>query len=611
MSFIKNNFSLIKKSPSLLVNNPHVLLLYEQVILWREKNIKQRHFILILSFLVGIFTAVAAIILKNALLLMKEIVSQNISGLHFFYLIAPVLGIFLAGLYVRLVVKDDISHGVTKILYAISQRKARIKPHNMWSSMFASTLTIGFGGSVGAEAPIVLTGSAIGSNLARFFKMDQKTLMMMVGCGASGAIGGIFNAPIAGVVFTLEVLMMDLTLTSIIPLLIASVTATATSYFFMGDKALFHLSSFDSFSLDRIPYLLLLGIVCGIVSLYFTRVINRLEDFFGRLKNPAIKLTIGGLLLSSLIFFLPALYGEGYDTIELLLNGNPEKLMEGSVFYQFKHHSWILFVYLGLTVLFKVVATSATNGAGGTGGIFAPSLFIGCITGYMVAIGLNYFNLGIPERNFAFAGMAGVMSAVMHAPLTGIFLIAELTGGYSLFMSLMITSTVAYLTILIFEPHSIYSMRLAKKGELITHHKDKAVLTFLNTNDEIETDFTTVNPEMYLGDLIRKIATSSRNIFPVVNNDGVFLGILHLDEVRNIMFRTELYQRFTVRRLMVSPPAIIKRTDSMENVMKTFDKTKAWNLPVVDENGVYLGYVSKSSLFDSYRHVMLEQFSDD
>ncbi len=610
-SFIINNYSFIKKTPSLLFKNIYVLALYEQVIVWRESKIKHHHFILMLSLMVGFSTALAAILLKNAIHFMKDVVSLNMNGINYLYLAAPAVGIFLASYYVRKIVKDDISHGVTKILYSISQKKARIKPHNMWSSMIASTLTIGFGGSVGAEAPIVLTGSAIGSNLARFFKMDQKTLMMMVGCGASGAIGGIFNAPIAGVVFTLEVLMIDLTMTSMVPLLISSVTATATSYFFMGSKAMFHLSTVDSFSLGRIPYLLLLGIACGLVALYFTRSLNRLEDFFRNIKKPYIKIVIGGITLSALIFFLPALYGEGYDTIELLLNAEPEKVMQGSLFYQFKNHSWVLFLYLGLTVLFKVFATSATNGGGGTGGIFAPSLFIGSITGYMVAIGLNYFDLGIPEKNFAFAGMAGVMSAVMHAPLTGIFLIAEVTGGYNLFMSLMITSTIAYLTIIVFERHSIYSMRLAKKGELITHHKDKAVLTFLNMKDEIETDLTQVEPDTSLGDLIKIISASQRNIFPVVNKEGLFLGIVHLDEVRNIMFRPELYQRFTARRLMISPPEILKRTDSMEKVMAAFDKSNAWNLPVVNEDGLYIGYVSKSSLFNSYRQILLERFSDD
>lgn len=585
---------------------------YQNMILWRERNIKQDQFIIILSLLVGIFTALAAIILKNIIHLIKSFLVDNINinGVNYLFLAFPAAGILLASLYVRLFVKDDISHGITKILYAISQRKARIKPHNMWSSIIASALTIGFGGSVGAEAPIVLTGSAIGSNLGRFFKMDQKVLMLMVGCGAAGAIGGIFNAPIAGVVFTLEVLMVDLTMSSIIPLLISSVTATAMSYFFMGSEAMFNFKTFEPFALSRIPYLLLLGIVCGFVSLYFTRGVNSMETFFGKMKSPYTKLAIGGVILSGLIFFLPSLYGEGYDTISVLLNDDPNKIMAGSLFYGYKNYEWVLFIYLGLTVVFKIVATSSTNGAGGTGGIFAPSLFVGCLTGYLVALLLHFMGINIPERNFAFAGMAGVMSAVMHAPLTGIFLIAELTGGYSLFMTLMITSTVAYLTIIIFEPHSLYAMRLAKKGELLTHHKDKVVLTLLKMDNLIETDLKQVHPDMNLGDLVKVISSSKRNIFPVVSRKGLYLGEVQLDEVRNIMFRQELYSRFTVRRLMISPPAIITVEESMDKVMNTFDKCKAWNLPVVDQEGKYLGYVSKSQIFNSYRQVLVH-FSDD
>lgn len=590
----------------------HLIRHYQNMILWRERKIKQDQFIIILSLLVGIFTAMAAIILKNTIHLIKSFLEDNINinGVNYLYLAFPAAGILFASLYVRLFVKDDISHGITKILYAISQRKARIKPHNMWSSMIASALTIGFGGSVGAEAPIVLTGSAIGSNLGRFFKMDQKVLMLMVGCGASGAIGGIFNAPIAGVVFTLEVLMVDLTMSSIIPLLISSVTATAMSYFFMGSNVMFDFKAYEPFSLHRIPYLLLLGVVCGFVSLYFTRGTIKLESFFGKIKNPYTKLAIGGVILSGLIFFLPALYGEGYDTISVLLNDNPDQTMAGSLFYGYKHYEWILFIYLGLTLVFKIVATTSTNGAGGTGGIFAPSFFVGCLTGYLVAFLLHFLGINIPERNFAFAGMAGVMSAVMHAPLTGVFLIAELTGGYSLFMSLIITSTVAYLTIIIFEPHSLYAMRLAKKGELLTHHKDKVVLTLMKMNNVIETDLKKVDPNMSLGDLVKVISSSNRNVFPVVDRHGIYLGEVQLDEVRNIMFRQELYSRFSVRRLMVSPAATIQIDDSMDAVMGTFDKCKAWNLPVIDKEGRYLGYVSKSQIFNSYRQVLVH-FSDD
>lgn len=590
----------------------HLLNKYQDLLTWRKQSIKQDNFIIVLSLMVGIFTAIAAITLKNAVHFIKGFIDAhiNIDGVNYLYLAFPATGILIASLYVRFFVKDDISHGITKILYAISQKKARIKAHNMWSSMVASTFTIGFGGSVGAEAPIVLTGSAIGSNLARFFKMDQKVLMLMVGCGAAGAIGGIFNAPIAGVVFTLEVLMVDLTMYSVIPLLISSVTATAISYFFMGKVVMFDFESVEPFALRRIPYLLILGIACGFVSLYFTRGISGLENFYRKIKSPYVKLTIGGIVLSLLIFFLPALYGEGYDTISMLLNENSDKLLEGSAFYNYREFPWMIFLYLGLTILFKIVATASTNGAGGTGGIFAPSLFVGCLTGYLVAISLNLLGLDIPEKNFAFAGMSGVMSAVMHAPLTGIFLIAELTGGYNLFMSLMITSTVAYLTIIIFEPHSLYAKRLAKKGELITHHKDKAVLTLLTMDLVIEHDLKPVDPEMHLGELVHVIAASNRNIFPVVNNDGIYLGEVSLEEIRNIMFRHELYHRFTVRKLMITPASTIKIGDSMENVMQKFDKSKAWNLPVVDTENRYVGYISKSRLFDVYREVLVDISND-
>lgn len=587
--------------------------LYENMIVWRERKIPMQNFIIILSLIVGVLTAFAAIVLKNIIHLIKGFLEENINieGVNYLYLLFPAMGILLASLFVRYIVKDDISHGITKILFAISQRKARIKPHNIWSSMVASGLTIGFGGSVGAEAPIVLTGSAIGSNLGRFFKMDQKTLMMLVGCGAAGAIGGIFNAPIAGVVFTLEVLMYELTMTSVVPLLISAVTATSVSYFFMGSEVMFDFSSnFEPFSLRRIPYLLVLGVMCGFVSLYFTRGMNRIENFFRKRKNPYTKLFYGGLTLSLLIFLLPALYGEGYDTIAVLLGDDPEKIMEGSMFYAFREYSWVLLIYLGLTVLFKIVASASTNGAGGTGGIFAPSLFVGCLTGYLVAAAFNQFGFDIPERNFAFAGMAGVMSAVMHAPLTGIFLIAELTGGYSLFMSLMITSVVAFITIRIFEPHSLYSMRLAKKGELLTHNKDKAVLTFLTIDNVIDKTRICLNPDMKLGEVVKILTTSKANIFPVIDKKGYYLGELNIDEIRNIMFRPELYSRFRVRRLMVSPPETIKMNYSMDKIMKVFENTSTWDLPVVDDAGKYQGYISKSEMLSTYRQVLLH-FSDE
>ena len=589
--------------------------LFQQFLLWREKNIKEKQFILVLSFLVGIFTAITALILKVLIHWIQNFLTNNFNTTeaNYLYLVYPVVGIFLAGLFVRRVVKDDISHGVTKILYAISRRQGRIKRHNTWSSVIASSTTIGFGGSVGAEAPIVLTGSAIGSNLGSVFKMEHRTLMLLVGCGAAGAIAGIFKAPIAGLVFTLEVLMIDLTMTSLLPLLISAVTAATVSYITTGTEAMFKFHLDQPFEMERIPYVIMLGIFCGLVSLYFTRAMNSVEGLFGKLKSPYQKLALGGAMLSILIFLFPPLYGEGYDTIELLLNGTSnadwDTVMNNSLFYG---HGNLLLLYLLLIILFKVFASSATNGGGGCGGIFAPSLYLGCIAGFVFAFFSNKFDFSyyLPEKNFALLGMAGVMSGVMHAPLTGVFLIAELTGGYDLFLPLMIVSASSYLTIIVFEPHSIYSMRLAKKGELITHHKDKAVLTLMKMENVVEKNFVAVHPEMDLGELVKAISASRRNIFPVTDQAGILLGIVILDDIRNIMFRQELYHRFTVGKLMTAIPARLYDTDSMEQVMRTFDDTQAWNLPVVDKEGHYLGFVSKSKIFNSYRQVLVH-FSED
>ena len=593
--------------------------LFIRFLSWREKKIKDKHFVLILSFVVGILTALAASLLKFLIEYIKHFLTENFdtTGVNWLYLVYPVVGIFLTGLFIRKVVRDDISHGVTKILYAISRRQSRIKRHNTWSSLFASAITIGFGGSVGAEAPIVLTGSAIGSNLGSVFKMEHRTLMLLVGCGAAGAVAGIFKAPIAGLVFTLEVLMIDLTMGSLLPLLVSSVTAATVSYILHGTEAMFEFRMDEPFLMERIPAVLLLGILCGLVSLYFTRAMNRIEGVFRRYSNPYIKLVIGGAMLSLLIFMFPSLYGEGYDTIHMLLNGTSvadwDKVMDNSIFYGYGN---LLLIYLALVVLFKVFATSATNGGGGCGGTFAPSLFLGCVVGFVFSHFCNGYSLAplisdnIPEKNFALLGMAGMMSGVMHAPLTGIFLIAELTGGYDLFLPLMMVSVSAYLTIMIFEPHSIYSMRLAQKGELLTHNKDKSVLTLMDIESVVETDFQKVHPEQDLGEMVKVISMAKRNMFPVVDARGVLLGIVILDDIRHIMFRQELYHRFTVGRFMVVPPARINMDDSMEEVMRKFDKTKAWNLPVVDEDGKYKGFLSKSRILNTYRQTLVD-FSED
>ena len=588
---------------------------FYRFLLWRERHIRERNFILLISFLVGIGAATASLLLKFLIHTIQQLLWANIrEGANYWLLLYPIIGILLAGVFVYYVVRDDISHGVTKILYAISQRKSRIKPHNMWSSLVASSLTIGFGGSVGAEAPIVLTGAAIGSNLGRLFRMEQKTLMLLVGCGAAGAVAGIFKAPIAGLVFVIEVLMLDLTMTSVLPLLISSVTAATMSYVFSGTEAMFQFSQTEEFVMERIPYVLLLGIFCGLVSLYFTRAMLRVEGIYAGLSHRWQRFILGAAMLSLLIFLFPPLYGEGYDTIETLLNGDFIHLMDQSPFLGMENGYWGIVIFLGLILLTKVFASAATNGGGGCGGVFAPSLYIGCIAGFIFSHVLNFFGLPVdlPEKNFALMGMAGTMSAVMHAPLTGVFLIAELTGGYNLFLPLMITSIGSYVTIRAFEPHSLYTMRLAQKGELLTHHKDKAVLTLMNVGSVIETDFIAVRPDMSLGDVVKEaIAKSSRSMFPVVNTEGVLLGIVLVDNIRNIMFRPELYERFRVSRFMVSPPARIVNDMPMEKIMHIFDDTKAWNLPVVDTEGTYIGFVSKSKIFNAYREVLVDTFTGD
>ena len=586
----------------------------ETLLDWREKHISEKQMVLLLSFFVGAFSALAAVILKTLIHLIQHFIQTYLiaGGHEFWYIICPMIGIALTALFVRYVVRDDISHGITKILYAISQRKAIIKAHNMWTSIVGSALTIGFGGSVGAEAPIVLTGAAIGSNLAKFFRLDQKTMMLMIGCGAAGAIGGIFEAPIAGLVFTLEVLMMDLTMTSVAPLLISSVTATTISYVFTGTQPMFILNVIEPFAIGRIPWYILLGVVCGFASLYFTRGMNGLEQWFKRnIRSIGLKILVGGVTLGMLVFLFPPLYGEGYDVIVELINGESQSAIQYSPFAKLGDASLVLLCYFVAIILLKIVASVATNGGGGVGGIFAPSLFMGALVGFVTARLLNMTGIMVPESNFALIGMAGLMSGVMHAPLTGIFLIAELTGGYHLFLPLMIVSVCSFLIIKLFEPHSLYAMRLAQKGELLTHNKDRSILTLLKMDNVLEKDLTAVSPDMTLGELVKCIASGHRNIFPVVDKKGHLCGVLLLDEVRNIMFQPRLYDRFTVHDLMTAPQAIITNDMPMEKVMEIFEDTGAWNLPVIDASSKkYLGFVSKSKIFESYRHVLVH-FSEE
>ncbi|MCR4663744.1 MAG: chloride channel protein [Paludibacteraceae bacterium] len=586
---------------------------WDQALQWRERHIKENTFVLIMALVVGACSALAAYLLKACIGGIKLLVTDVLikDGNTFWYLLTPMIGIALASLFVHYIVRDDISHGITRILYAISQRKSIIKLHNTWSSIAGSALTIGFGGSVGAEAPIVLTGAAIGSNIAKTFRMNQKTMMLMIGCGAAGAIGGIFKAPIAGFVFTLEVLMMDLTMASVAPLMIASVTSTAITYIILGTDAMFSQQMIEDFAVSRVPWYILLGLLCGLVSLYFTRATTRLETWFkANIRSVGVKIIVGGTMLGLLIYLFPPLYGEGYDIIAGLINGDPLSAYGSSPWVRWGQEGWMIIVYFVLIILLKVVASVATNGGGGVGGIFAPTLFTGAIVGFVFARILNTTGMSLPEANLALVGMAGLMSGVMHAPLTGIFLIAEMTGGYHLFMPLMIVSVMSYVLIMVFEPHSIYARRLAQKGELLTHNKDRSVLRLMHLASVLEKDLQTVPPEMELGELVKVIAKSRRNIFPVTDGQGRLKGVLLLDEVRNIMFQPRLYKRFKVGELMTSPAAVLDEQMPMEKVMEKFEDTGAWNLPVTDNEGRYLGMVSKSKIFSTYREVLVD-FSDE
>lgn len=587
--------------------------LWMKLVLWREHHVKERSFLVILALVVGVLCGFAAQLLKFLIHEIATFLTSHFSATsaNYLYLVYPVVGILIVTVFIRFVVKDNISHGVTKVLYAISRRKSRIKKRNVYASLIASSVTIGFGGSVGAEGPIVMTGAAIGSNVGQAFRLSPRILMILVGCGAAAGIAGIFRAPIAGMLFTLEVLMIDMSRLTVMPLLVSSVAGATVAYILEGYDAEFFFSQSEQFMTRKIPYAILLGIFCGFISLYFTKSIFMMETFFKKIGQTWAKICVGGSILAILIFIFPPLYGEGYGAINNLLDGNAAAVVDGTFFYVDRDSIWFLALYILAAMLMKVFATAATNGAGGVGGTFAPSLFVGALSGFVFAYILNNLSLGIDisTKNFTLLGMAGVMSGVMHAPLMGIFLTAEMTGGYNLFLPLLIVSGLSYMTIKMFEPYSIYTMRLAQKGDLLTHEKDKAVLTLLKVDNLIEKDFREVHPEMNLKEVVDIIAKSNRNLFPVTDSDGNLKGIVLLDDIRNIMFRADLYKKMHVTRFMSMPPALIEINSPMEKVMETFDKTHAWNLPVV-ENGKYIGFVSKSKIFNSYRRV-LRHYTDD
>jgi CIC family chloride channel protein len=572
---------------------------------------RQRQLVLVLSLVIGLLSGLAAVLLKNTVFYTHELITHgfNFGDANYLYLAFPFFGILITVIFAVYIIRDDIRHGVSRILYAISRRNGKLDKHNIYSSMVGSTFTVAFGGSVGLEAPIVLTGSSLGSYFGQLFHLNRKTMMVLVGAGASGAIAGIFKAPIAAVVFSLEVLMIDLTMGALIPLLIASAVGAMVAFFLMGSGVLFSFNLSEGFSLQHLPFYALLGLLTGLVSLYFTRTSMYIESKMKKIQNRFLKVFVGGVALGVMIFALPSLYGEGYEFLHLLINQQVDGLVNAKLLGH-TSNIYYLILFLGLILVFKVVAMAVTNGSGGVGGVFAPSLFMGGVFGVFYAKIINLLPFGgVPEKNMALVGMSGVMAGVMHAPLTGIFLIAEFTGGYELFTPLIVTATISFITINYFEPHSIYTKRLAQRGELFTHHKDKSVLQMMRIQNHLEKNFKTINREATLGDLVKVIAQSERNVIPVVDEDQVFYGVVFINDIRTIMFQPELYDTTMVSELMYMPDTIVDPDESMEEVARKFQETSHYNLPVI-KDGKYLGFVSRARIFSAYRK-LLKEFSEE
>ena len=585
---------------------------FQKFLLWKTNNLTQHQFILILSALIGLASGLGAVLIKNLTHFIQELLEGKLIANvhHAFYFIFPVIGLALTLLILKYGLNKKIGHGIPSTLYAISKRKGIMKPFQMYASLITAPITVGFGGSVGLEGPTVATGASLGSNIARIFQMNQTSRTLLIGCAAAGAMSSIFKAPIAAIIFAIEVFSLDLTLVSMLPLLIASVSAILTSYFFFGSDIILPFKLTDKFLISEVPFYVILGVLAAFCSMYFTSVYFKINELFKRIGSPMRRLLIGGIGLGILVYMIPPLYGEGYNVINNLLTENYLKALGTNFFNAYLENIWVVIALLAGLVIFKIVATSLTFGAGGIGGIFAPVLFMGSAMGHGFALIVN--NLGILKNpisvsSFTLVGMAGLMAGVLHAPLTAIFLIAELTGGYGLFVPLMITATISFMITNQFQPHSVYTMELAMKGELLTHDKDKAVLTLMNIRRLIETNFIKLEVDMTLGDVIHKgVTKSSRNLYPVLDNKGRFVGIILLDDIRPIMFDRELYDKVTVQELMQRAPEIIDiRKDRMQDIMRKFQESDAWNLPVI-ENDKYIGFVSKSKLLTAYRQKLIE-----
>tara|TARA_R110002051_G_scaffold250833_1_gene310186 strand:+ start:6490 stop:8283 length:1794 start_codon:yes stop_codon:yes gene_type:complete len=585
---------------------------FTKFLVWRVKHISERQFIYLLSILVGFTSGVGAVILKNLTHFFQHLLEGKLVNDYHqaFLFVFPIIGLIFVYFVIKYIIRNKVNHGIPSTLYAISKHKGIMRRYQMFGSLLTAPLTVGFGGSVGLEGPSVATGAAISSNIARLFHMNQTNRNLLIGCAAAGALSSIFKAPIAAIIFAIEVFSLDLTIASMLPLLLASISAIITSYFFFGDDVLLPFKIEDSFKINDVPFFMVLGIVAGLTSIYFTEIYDRIHKFFNTIKSPIKRLIIGGMGLGILIYFIPPLYGEGFDVINSLVQGNPEKVLKNNIFDLDLTNVWMIILLLIGLVLFKIIASSLTFGAGGVGGIFAPTLFMGSIMGNCVAKVINnlyIFNFKVSESNFTLVGMAGLMAGVLHAPLTAIFLIAEVTGGYELFIPLMITAAISYSITKYANPHSVYNMELGRKGDLITHDKDHAVLTLMDIDKVIEDNFSIVHSTMSLGDIVHKaVVKSSRNIFPVIDpKDKTLLGIILLDDIRSIMFNQKLYQEIFASDVMHTPPEIIELDkDKMTDIMQKFQDSGAWNLPVI-KNGAYVGFISKSKLLTAYRRKLI------
>lgn len=574
------------------------------------RRLSNSQMMMLLAVVVGVLAGLGTYLFEILLYAIKNGLTRwfPVDSAHFLFLIYPVVGIILASLFVKYIVRDNISEGVTRVLYAMSSRNSRIAPHNCWTSVVGGATTIGFGGSVGPEAPIVLTGAAIGSNIGRLTRLNYKNTTLMLCCGAGAALAAIFKAPITGVVFVLEILMLDITASSVIPLLIASITATTMAFLLRGFDPILAvtLAPQDAFELWQIPLFILLGILSGLMAWYFTSMNTRVGACFKRLDSPYKKWIVGGAILGVLIFVFPPLYGEGYEGFTTLMHGNAQQLFDSSLFYRFRGIDWVVILFVIATMFFKVIAMASTNAAGGVGGTFAPSLFVGAFTGATLALVCNaLFGWNVSLVSFTLVGMAGVMAGVMNAPLTSIFLIAELSNGYGLFIPLMITACISFAVNYYLDPDSIYTKQLRLRGELLTHDKDQSVFVFLKLEDLMETDFLRIKESNTLGDIIHIISTAHRNIFPVIDNFGHLLGVVQLDDLRKDMFKHEKYGQ-PISDYMIQPPDKILEHESIQSILPKFEDNHTWMLPVVDKQNHYMGFISKSRILNAYRQQLVK-----